>query len=215
MADIFAEVEEDVRRENFKKLWDRYGKYVSIGAIVLVAVVGGFTWWKQDNERRAEAASAQFFAAQTLARDGKADEALAGFETVAAQAPPGYRSLASLQAAAVKKSKGDVDGAIAIYDALTANGDADPLFRDYAALLAARLVVDKGDAAGVERRLAPLTGGTNVWRHLAAEMLAAAKLQAGDAAGARTAFQRLADDATASAGVRARAAELLAALGPA
>ena len=57
MADIFAEVEEDVRRENFKKLWDRYGKYATVAAIVLVAAVGGFTWWKQDRERRAEVAS--------------------------------------------------------------------------------------------------------------------------------------------------------------
>ena len=48
MSDIFREVDEEVRREQLKKLWDRYGNFV-IAALILV-VVGvaawrGYAWW--------------------------------------------------------------------------------------------------------------------------------------------------------------------------
>ena len=37
MADIFQEVDEEVRREQLKKLWERYGNFI-IAACVLVVV---------------------------------------------------------------------------------------------------------------------------------------------------------------------------------
>ena len=42
MADIFQEVDEEVRREQLKKLWERYGNLI-IAACVLV-VVGVGAW---------------------------------------------------------------------------------------------------------------------------------------------------------------------------
>jgi len=81
--------------------------------------------------------------------------------------------------------------------------------------MAAYHLVDKAPYPDIERRVAPLAGNEgNQWRHLAREVLAAGKLKAGDVEGARKLFQQVADDATATANVRARAAELLAALAP-
>ncbi len=45
MSDIFREVEEEVRREQAKKLWDRYGAYVIGVAVLLVAVTAGYRGW--------------------------------------------------------------------------------------------------------------------------------------------------------------------------
>ena len=42
MSDIFQEVDEEVRREQLKKLWDRYGNFV-VAALILV-VVGVAAW---------------------------------------------------------------------------------------------------------------------------------------------------------------------------
>jgi hypothetical protein len=122
--------------------------------------------------------------------------------------------LAGLQAAAALASAKEVPAAIAAYDRIAADGGVEPVMRDLARLLAALHAVDTAPQADVEQRLQPLVGEGNIWRHSAREVAAAAKLKAGDASGARTAFQQLADDATAPAGVRARAAELLAAIGP-
>ena len=42
MSDIFHEVDEEVRREQLKKLWDRYGNYVVAAAFLLVAAVAAW-----------------------------------------------------------------------------------------------------------------------------------------------------------------------------
>src|SRR5262249_62201699 len=41
VSDIFQEVDEEVRREQLKKLWDRYGNYAVAAAFLLVAAVSG------------------------------------------------------------------------------------------------------------------------------------------------------------------------------
>ena len=38
MANIFNEVDEDIRKERFQSLWNKYGKYL-VGFIILIIVV--------------------------------------------------------------------------------------------------------------------------------------------------------------------------------
>ena len=42
VSDIFHEVDEEVRREQLKKLWDRYGNLIAAAAILVVAGIAGF-----------------------------------------------------------------------------------------------------------------------------------------------------------------------------
>src|SRR5258708_8443911 len=47
LSDIFQEVDEEVRREQLKKLWDRYGIYAVIAAFLVVAGIAawrGYSW---------------------------------------------------------------------------------------------------------------------------------------------------------------------------
>ena len=42
MADIFHEVDEEVRRERLQKLWDRYSIYIIALAVLIVAAIGAW-----------------------------------------------------------------------------------------------------------------------------------------------------------------------------
>ncbi len=42
MSDIFREVDEEVRREQLKKLWERYSILIVAVAVLIVAGVGGW-----------------------------------------------------------------------------------------------------------------------------------------------------------------------------
>ena len=214
MADIFQEIDEDVRRDQMATYWQRYGKYVVAAAVVLALIAGGIAYWREQQERKAAAAGAQFAEALTLVREGKSAEAALALVALQNQSGPGYRALAGLRAAAVLAADKKLVEAIAAYDKIAADSSVETAFRDLARLLASLHSLDTAKAEEIEQRLQPVLGEGNLWRHLARELVAAAKLKAGDTAGARLAFQQLADDATAPAGVRARAAELLAALGP-
>ena len=42
MSELFDEVDEEVRREQLKKLWDQYSIYIVAGALLIIAAVGGW-----------------------------------------------------------------------------------------------------------------------------------------------------------------------------
>ena len=68
------------------------------------------------------------------------------------------------------------------------------------------------DPDAITQRLAPLTASGNSWRPSALELTALARFKSGDKSGALDLYKSLADDPTVPPGLRARAAELAAAL---
>ncbi len=211
VSEIFREIEEELRRDNLLKLWQRYGKYVVALAVLVLVIAGGIVAWRghQASERRAQAA--RYTAALELARSGKQDDAAAAFAALARDAD-GYGLLAAFEEAELLAKRGDRKAAIAAYDRLAATSGIDPEFRDLAVLLSVMQALPDGDAKTAGARLQPLTASGSAWRASALDLTAAAKLKAGDRDGAREIYQQLADDLTAPQGLRARAAELAAAL---
>lgn len=214
MSDIFREIDEELRRDNWQQLWARYGRYVLALAVLTVLVTAGAVAWRQYQASQREAEGVRYAAALDLARQGKNTDAAEAFSALAQRASGGRAALARLEEAAAKVKAGDVDGAIAVYDRIAAGGSADPVFRDIATLFSARYSLDKGDTAGVITRLQPLTNASSPWHGLALEMTAAAELKAGDVAKARADFELLAKDNSVSQGVRQRATEMQATLAP-
>lgn len=212
MSDIFREIDEELRRDNLEKLWARYGKYVILLALAAVLVTAGIMGWREYRSRQRQEDGVRYAAALALEQQGKNAEAADAFAALAQDAHDGHAVLARLAEAALRVKSGDVDGAVAIYDQLAADGGVDPVFRDAATILSARYGIDKGDPHSVIARLAPLTDAANAWHPLALELTALAELKAGDKAKAREAYQHLADDLSAPQGLRARAAEMIAAL---
>ncbi len=211
MTDFIQEVDEDLRREHYKRLWDKYGKFAVAAAVALVLAIAGTVAYRDwQKNRRAEDTRKLIEAVELSATDPKlGPDALA---SLAKSASGGVGTLARLHQAAALVRGGESGKAIEIYDQLAADGSADPIFRDLAILLAAQHRADGPEAAAASLKLAPLTQDTNPWRHPALELTAVVALGQGDKTRARDIFRRLADDATASAAIRGRAAEMVAAL---
>ena len=70
---LFREVEEELRREQIARLWDKYGMYAVIGAIAVVLAVGGFKVYQARTLEAAQAAGAKYEAAIRLIDEGKPD----------------------------------------------------------------------------------------------------------------------------------------------
>jgi hypothetical protein len=185
VSDVFQEVDDEVRREQLMKLWQRY-QYLIIGAAVLlvvgVAAWRGYDYWQT---KKADEAGAAYEAALELSQDGKHAEAEAAFTRIAANSNAIYRALALLHAAA-DLSQTDAKAAITAYDKIAADTSIDPTMRDLAALRAGALLVDSGSYADARVRLEPITGAGHTFRHTARELLALAAWRAGDTAAAKT-----------------------------
>ena len=210
VSEIFREIDEELRRENLLKLWSRYGKYAIAGVVVVVLIVGGFIAWRdhQADERRAQ--GARFSSALALARQGKEAEAAKLFGALA-QEGGGYSVAGAFEQAELLARSGDRKGATAVDDKLASSG-LDAEFRDLAVLLSVMHSLPDTEPKTAIERLQPLTASGNPWRATALDLTAAAKLKAGDRGGALEIYQKLADDLAAPQGLRARAAEMAAAL---
>ena len=204
MADIFHEVDEEVRREQLKKLWDRYSIYLIAFAILIVAGVSawrGYDYWMA---KKAAAAGAAFEAAAALNEQGKYAEAEAAFAKVAAEAPSGYRVLARMRVAGTLAQVKPAD-AIKAYDELSADASIGTTWQDLAAVRAGMLLVDTTSLAEMQRRLVPLAEPSRSFRHTARELLALSAWRNHDLAAARRYLDMIATDAETPAGTRARA----------
>jgi hypothetical protein len=215
VTDIFQEVDEEVRREQLKKLWQRYGHYLVALCILVIAGVGawrGYQWWEA---KQAAQAGAAFEQAVSLAEAGKHQEAEAAFAKLGADGTAGYRVLARLRNAA-ELARTDGKAAVGGYDEIAADKGAGSVIQDLAAVRAGFLLVDTAPYSELRTRLEPLTTPDRPFRHSAREILALSAWKSGDMTTARQWTDAIMSDPQTPAGTRSRAevlSELIAANG--
>lgn len=210
MADIFHEVDEEVRRERLAKIWQRYSGLIIGVCVLIVAGVGAWRGYDWYIARQAAIAGTQFEAAVTLAEENKAADAQAAFAKVAAEAPAGYRTLARFRAAA-ELAKTKKDEAVKAYDALAADPSLPPIWQDLASIRAGLLLVDTAPLAEMQRRLEPLAESGRIYRHSARDILSLSAWRVKDMAAVKKYLDMISADAETPAGIRSRA-DVLAAL---
>jgi hypothetical protein len=215
VGDIFREVDEELARERYEKLWKRYGIYLIALAVLIVAAVAGWKIWENRQASLRQAEGARFAAAATLMQDGKTAEAEAAFRQIAAETGSGYGILARFYDAGLRVKAGQATAAIEIYDAIAADSSVPATMRDLATVLGGlqALGVASIDAKAIESRIQPLTSPGNGFRHIALEIVALAAQRAGDAEKAKSNYKAIVDDPAAPTGVRTRAAQMLNILG--
>jgi hypothetical protein len=213
VSELFDEVDEDVRRDQLKKLWERYSIYIIAVALLIIAGVGGWRGYQYLQAQKAAEAGASFDRAVELSEQNKHAEAQAAFESLAARAPRGYRMLAQLRAAAQVASH-DPQAAVKMYDEVAADGSIDVIDRDLARIRSAGLLVDSAGYPEMVERLEPSTAAGATFRHTARELLALSAWRANDTAAARKWLDLIANDGETPQGLRSRAEALQALLPP-
>jgi hypothetical protein len=203
VADIFHEVDEEVRRDQLKRLWERYSIYIVALAILIVAGIGAWRGYEYWVAKKVAVAGAAFESAVTLSEQGKHAEAESAFAKVVTEAPVGYRVLARFRAAAELAQIKPVD-AVKAYDDLAADGSLGATWQDLAAARAGLLLLDSAPLADMQRRLDPLAEPSRTFRHTARELLALSAWRNHDIAAARRYIDMIATDAETPQSTRAR-----------
>lgn len=202
---FIREVNEEMRRDQAKHLWDRYGPAALALAVLIVLGTAAYVGWDYWTESRANRSGDAFSQALALAESGKSDEAIAALQALEKDGYGAYPLLARMRAATVLADKGDFAGAVAGFDAVANDGAIPEPIRDMARLRAALLLVDNGSYADVAARVEPLTAETNPLRHSAREALALSAWKEGRAADALKLAEQVSSDDGAPRNVRERA----------
>lgn len=208
---LFREVDEEVRQEQFKKLWARYGNLVIGVAVLVILGVAGMEGWKYWQLKQSEAAGDKFFAAAQLATDGKAADAIKDFEAIEAT---GFADLGRLRAAAQLAADGKAEDAVKLYDGIAADTKVDQTLRDLSRIRAAAVLADTAAFADIEARLKDFVAADSPWRHIARELLASVQFRAKDYKGADKQVQEILADAATPMPLRQRAETMAQILAP-
>ena len=213
MSELFDEVDEEVRRDQLKRLWDKYSIFIIAGALLIIAGVGGWRGYQYLEAKKAAEAGAAFDKAIELSEANKHTEAEAAFNDLAAKAPSGYRMLARLRAAAEVASH-DPKAAAKLYDDIAADRSIGAEQQDLAKVRAAGLLVDSAAYSEMLQRLESSTGPEATFRHTARELLALSAWRANDTAAARKWLDLIASDGETPPSLRSRAEAMQALLPP-
>ena len=207
---FLREVDEAVRQDQYKKLWDKYG-VLALGAAALIVVgVAGYKGWSYWQEKRAQDAGAKFTQALLMEDGADAAKAREMLAALAEKGPEGYSVLARFQLAAAEAKAGDIDKAVADYDALALDPGVDPILQGHATLQAAALRLDKADYAEMERRLQGLVDSNSAWRFSARELLGLSAYRLNNIREAEKQFSALIGDQGTPPNLRERADMMLA-----
>jgi hypothetical protein len=213
VSELFNEVDEEVRRDQLKKLWDQYSIYIVAGALLIIAGVGGWRGYQYLEAQKAAEAGVAFDKAVELSEQNKHAEAAAAFTDLAAKAPSGYRMLARLRAAAEVANR-DPQAAAKLYDDIAGDRSVGAPEQDLAKVRAAGLLLETASYPTMLQRLEAATAPGATFRHTARELLALSAWRANDTAAARKWLDLIAIDGETPPSLRSRAEALQALLPP-
>ena len=213
MTEIFDEVDEEVRREQLKKLWDKYSLFIIAAALLIVAAVGGWRGYQYLEAKKAAQAGDAFNRAVELSEQNKHSEAEAAFAELAANGPSGYRILSRFHLGAEAASRDPKAGA-KIFDELAADPSIGSEQQELARIRAAGLLLDSTPYSEMLQRLQSETAPGSTFRHVARELLALSAFRANDATATRQWLDQIALDSDTPPGLRSRAEALQALLPP-
>lgn len=207
---FIREVDDAVRQERYKALWDKFGVYVIGLALALIIGVAAYNIWKYIEESEAETAGDAFTAALALKNANEQEKATEAFDELVKDGPSGYAVLSRFQLASSQAKAGDTDKAVESYEALATDRRVDAILKGLATLQAATLRLDQADYAEMQKRLDGLAAGKSSWRYSAKELLGLSAYQNGDLKAAEAQFSALLVDAGTPRNMRDRANVLLA-----
>jgi len=209
VVDFVEEVEEQLRSDRYRSFAMRAWPWFLAALLAVVAgwlAAWGYNSWRDRDIGRASVA---YDKAITTLAQGDQTGAYAALEGTAGSGPAGYRTLALMQQADIRLTAGKTADAVALDDA-AAKAAPNQVLGDFARLRAAQALLDNTPYPQLETRLTPLIGDRKPFDLDAKEMLAMAKLLAGQTAAAKNDFTALSLTLGVTQAMRSRAEAAIA-----
>ena len=207
------EVDENLRRDQVRDAARAYGKWAIFGVILLLAAIGGFLFWRDQQAKQAATDSEVMSATIDNIGSGNLTPVPGQLDTLEQAGSEAISVSAKLTRAAVALQSNDRPKAIAIYKDVAADDGIDQPWRDLATIRLTALDFDTLKPQLVIERLAPLTKPGNPWFGSAGEMTALALLKAGRKSEAGRLFAAVASDRGVPDTIRDRAMQIAGTLG--
>jgi hypothetical protein len=210
---FYREVDEELRRDQLKTYWERFGKLVIAGVILVLALIGGFIWWQNQTEVKAGERSEKLLAAFDDIAARKTAPAQSKLNELAGSGSEGHRAAALLTKAALAIEAKDLKGAAAAYKQVADDSDLAQPYRDLALVRMTAVEFDTIQPQAVVDRLKGLAVTGNPWFGSAGEMVALSYMRLNKPQQAAGIFAAMAKDKKLPDTLRSRATQMAGSLG--
>ena len=200
------EVNEELRRQQLKSIWDRFGIYVIGFAVLIVLSVGGNEIMNYLNNRLSQRESIAFDNALNLIEEGNDNIGLDQLIKLT-ESKTGYKGLAFFRLSSESLSNGNHLKALDYLKKASMDKTLTKNLRVFAKIKAGLILVDNGNASEVGILLEEVIQNGGLFSFHAKEILALALINDGRDLEAQEIFQEIANDALAPP-VLARRAEI-------
>ena len=210
---FYREVDEELRRDQMKTYWERFGKLVIAGVLLVLALIGGFIWWQNQKVVKAGERSATLVEAFDDVAAGRKAAAAAKLDSLARDGADGHRAAALLTKADVAIEGKDLKGAVALYKQVADDEGLARPYRDLALVRMTAVELDTLPPQAVIDRLKGLAVAGNPWFGSAGEMIALSYLKLNKPQQAAGVFAAMAKDKKLPDTLRSRATQMAGSLG--
>lgn len=193
MADIFHEVEEELRKDKYNVLLRTWGPWVLGGAITIVVAAAAWQGWDYWQTRQSHAMSDRYFAALERIEEERFTEADLELQRITEDASSGYAALALMQRGDLALQGGDTATAGYFFEQ-AADAFSTTAFSDLARVKAAMALFEELSIDDLQNRLSDMMQLDRPYRLLAMEVIAAKAFENGDLERARTEYEAIAND---------------------
>ena len=210
---FYREVDEELRRDQMRSWWDRYGKLAILGVVLLLAAIGGYIWWQNQQEQKAGERGETLIAAFEDVSSGNKAAAQEKLDRLAGADSPGYRAAALITKADLAIEANDLDAAARLFQQIADDEDFAAPYRELATVRMTALQFDKLPPQAVVDRLKSLAVPESAWFGSAGEMVAISYLKLDKPQDAARIFAQLAKDRKVPQSIQARAVQMAGSLG--
>ena len=209
---FFREVEEDLQKEQLKKVWDKYGTLIVIVVVAALSFAAGFEGFKAWREELRQRDSIAYENAKILIEQQDFEAAIKVLDEIAVKAKTGYGITAAIEKATLLVEIGQKEDGILELEKVYQNSKTPKVFKDLVAIKMAGYLIDDGSKEKILALIEPLTYESSAWRSLALELKALLFLREGNKKFAVNYLNSIINDNSAHQRIRARAVEMVSVL---
>ncbi len=210
---FIKEVNEDLKNESMKKLWDKYGLYIIILVAAALTAAVSFETIKAWHTKKIQKWSDSYAYALSLQNQGKYDDSIQTFDYIAGQDYGIFSDLAQMQKANILLEQNKTDEALKLMAEIAADKSFNSQLRDTMALKLASYKLENAPIDEIRQLIGGIAqDAENSWQPSANEMLALAYLRDGEIAQAREIYDQLLQSDKTSEVMKVRIKDILSAL---
>ena len=206
---LLREVVEDVQNERLQQLWSKYGLFIILGVALILTATISFESFRNWQTKKHQELSNTYSIALSLQGQGRFDESLDIYKTLAEKSSAMYSDLSKMQIANIYMEQGRENDAVDVLQHMVESAKTQPQLKVVAALKLASYKLDhKAPAQEIKDLLLPLIeNGDEV--DAAHELLAMLNIREKDMASAKEEYAKIASSDTASDELKARAHDMI------